>query len=446
MPGLLKNKEVKNAGWMIGGKMMQMIISLVVGVLTARYLGPSNYGLINYAATYVAFFSSLCSLGINAVIIKDFNDHPDDQGVAIGTTIGLRLISAFFSVITIFAAVSLIDYGEKTTMAVVMLSSMSLLFHIFDVLNPWFQYRYEAKTTATASLLAYFVVAVYKTILLVTGKSVYWFAFSTSVDYVVLAAFLLIAYSRKKGPSFRFSWAKGRELLKRSYPYILSGMMTAVYAQTDKLMLKQMLANAEVGYYSTATAICGMWTFVLAAIIDAVFPTIYRVYNINKADFEKKNRQLYAIVIYISIAASLFFVLFGSTIISILYGETYLPAASTLKILTFGTVFSYLGVARHAWVICENMQKHLTVISLSAAILNVILNYFMIPVLGTAGAALSSVVAQFLTCCIVPLFIRGMRPNVKLMVEAAFLQNVFNIKEKGQCCEEVEFAKEKKSY
>lgn len=53
---LIGNKEVKNAGWLIGGKIIQMLLSLVVGVLTARYLGPGNYGLVNYGAAYVGFF------------------------------------------------------------------------------------------------------------------------------------------------------------------------------------------------------------------------------------------------------------------------------------------------------------------------------------------------------------------------------------------------------
>ena len=52
----LKNATVKNASWLIMGKVAQMAISLIVGVLTARYLGPSNYGLINYASAYTAFF------------------------------------------------------------------------------------------------------------------------------------------------------------------------------------------------------------------------------------------------------------------------------------------------------------------------------------------------------------------------------------------------------
>ncbi len=425
-----KNKEIKNAGWMIGGKVMQMLISLIVGLLTARYLGPSNYGLLNYAATYIAFFSSLCSLGINGVIIKDFVDNPEEQGVSLGTTLGLRLISGALSLVTIFMAVSLIDYGETVTIAVVMLSSVSLLFHIFDVLNCWFHYRYQSKNTAIASFAAYLVMAVYKVYLLAAGKSVYWFAFATSVDYIVVAAFLLFAYFRNDGPKFRFSWKKGRALLQKSYPYILSGMMVAIYAQTDKVMLKQMLTNADVGYYSTATAICSMWTFVLTAIIDAVFPTIYRAYSNDRTEFDRKNRQLYAIIIYVSVAVSLIFTVFGKQILLLLYGAEYVPALLPLQIITWGTLFTYLGVARHAWIVCENMQKYLTAISLAAAIINVIMNYFMIPAFGTAGAAIASVIAQVVTCFIVPAFVKGLRPNVKLMLQSVFLKDVLPKKAK----------------
>ena len=99
MFGFLKNKEVKNAGWLIGGKVAQMVLSLFVGVLSARFLGPSNYGLISYANALIAFFMSLCTLGINSVIVKELIDRPDEEGVTLGSAICFRLASSFCSVI-----------------------------------------------------------------------------------------------------------------------------------------------------------------------------------------------------------------------------------------------------------------------------------------------------------------------------------------------------------
>ncbi len=424
MISILKTRESQNALWLICGKICQMILGLVVGVLSARYLGPSNYGLINYAAAYVAFFTSLCTLGINSVIIKDFVDNPNECGKAIGTAILLRLISSVLSTITIISFVGIIDGDERLTIVVVSLSSLSLIFNIFDTFNSWFQYIYKSKITAISIFIAYFTTAVYKIVLLVLQKDVQWFAFATSVDHIILAFVLWMAYRNLKGPRLSFSIKKAKQLLGKSYHYILSGMMVAVYGHTDKLMLKQMMTDADVGYYSTATAICGMWVFVLSAIIDAMYPTILRLHKTSGIEFEKKNKQLYALVFYISAFVSLLFTFFGTTIIKILYGEAYLQAALPLRVITWYTAFSYLGVARNAWIVCENRQKYLKYMYVGAAIGNVGLNFVLIPVMGATGAAFASLATQIATSILLPLFFKEMRGNVKLIGQAILLKGL----------------------
>lgn len=420
------NKEARNAGWLIGGKIAQMLLSFAVGVLTARYLGPSNYGIINYAAAYVAFFTSMCTLGINAVIIRDFVEHPQEQGTAIGTSIVLRTVSSFLSIILIFCVVSIVDQDEPTTIIVALLCSVSLLFQVMDTFNYWFQSRYESKVTSIATFVAYAATSLYRIILLILQKDVMWFAFATSVDYICLGLILWLSYRKHNGPKLRYSWSKGKYLLSRSYHYILSGMMAAIYGQTDRFMLKQMLDESSVGFYSLASSLSNMWVFVLQAIIDSMYPTIINLYGIDQKQFEKKNRQLYAIVIYVSIAAAACFVIFAPLIIRLLYGDAYLPAIGPLRIITWYTIFAFLGVARNAWIVCENQQKYLKYMYLSAAFINIGLNYFMIPLWGASGAALASLVTQVCTSLILTCFWKDMRPNVKLMVDALLLKDIFD--------------------
>lgn len=421
-----RNKEIINASWLIIGKIFQMILSLFVGLITARYLGPSNYGLVNYGTSYVALFSSFCTLGINSVIVKEFVDHPDEQGIALGTTIVLRIITAILSIITILSIVYIVDNGNETTIIVVALCSIGLIFNVFEIFNYWFQSRYQSKVTAMVALIAYSFTSIYKIILLIKKSDVKWFAFSTSFDYFIVAILLFYLYKKNNGQKLCFSKLKVKELLGKSYHYILAGMMVSIYGQTDKLMLKQMLDSASVGYYSTATTICGMWTFVLAAIIDSMYPTIIKLFNIqNIQAFEKKNRQLYCIVFYVSVGVSLIFFVFGEFIISLLYGKEYLQAVVPLKIITWYTAFSYLGTARNAWIVCENKQKYLKYIYISAAILNIIMNYIFIPFWGVAGAALASLITQILTIIGAPFFIKELRPNLKLMLDAVLFKGLF---------------------
>lgn len=414
----LSNKEVKNSGWIIGEKLLRMIISLFVGIYTARFLGPSNFGLINYAAAYTAFFMSFCTLGINSVIIKNFADHPEEEGLTIGTTIVIRGLSSILAAISIVGIVFVVDAGEPTTICVCALSSISLVFHVLDTIYYWFQSRYLSKITSIATFVAYIAVVIYRIILLSTKASVTYFALANSIDYIIIGIFLYTSYRKHNGPKLGFSWKKAGELLSVSYHFILSGIMVSIYGQTDKIMLKQMMGDTEVGFYSTAVGLCNMWVFVLSAIIQSIVPTIIRYSKENEELFNRKNRQLYMIVFYLSFLASLFFTFFSGIVIRILYGQEYLGAVTPLRIITWYTAFSYLGVARDTWIVCKGHQKYVKYMYLSAAIINIGLNLLFIPLMQAAGAALASLITQICTSIILPFFIKALRPNAILILQA----------------------------
>lgn len=420
----LSSSTLRNAGWLVGGRLVNKILAFVVGVLSARYLGPSNQGLIDYVMAYVTFFASLCNLGINSVIVKEFVDHPEDEGTALGTSMVMQAISSLLSGVMILGLVYLMDGGDMLTVAVAALSSVGMVFHVFDTMKRWFYHRMESKYTAIATVVAYLTVSIYKIVLLITGRGVLWFAVATSVEYLVVAIFLLAAYKKKGGPKFAFSWAKGRQLLSASNGYIISGLMVSIYAVTDKLMLEGMLDKASVAYYGRAVAVSTMWTFLLEALIDALSPGIIQASAKDRALFEKKNRQLYAIIIYSALFASVVICPLAKPIVRILYGEEFLPAVAPLRIVTWYTAFSYLGGARSAWAVSENKQKYLKYLYFGAAVLNVALNAVMIPLWGVSGAAVASLITQVSTVTFLPLMIPAMRPNVKLMAQAFLLRKI----------------------
>ena len=421
---ILRSKVTKNAGWIIAGRIYHMLLAFFVGLLTARYLGPSNFGLINYAATYTTFFASFCTLGINSVIIKNFVEHPDEEGEAIGSAIILRTITSILSVVMIVCITLIADRGETTTNIVVFLCSIGVIFQVMDTLNYWFQAKLKSKYSSLATVVSYTVVSIYKIWLLATEKSVEWFAISGSVDYMVVAIVLLWMYKRHNGPQFTCSVRKAKELFLSSYHFILAGLMVSIYGSTDKFMLKQLLNESEVGFYSTAVSLCNTWVFLLSAIIDSFYPVVLQSFK-NKRLFDRKNKQLYAIVFYVSVCVSSLFSLLASPIICILYGSAYAPAVAPLRIITWYTAFSYLGVARNAWIVSYNKQNYLKYLYIGAAVTNVVLNMMMIPIWRASGAALASLLTQISTILLFPAIIKDLRPNAKLMIDAFFLRDVF---------------------
>ncbi len=425
---ILKNRIVRNSGWLIGGKVLQMAISLVVSLLTARYLGPSNYGLINYAAAYTGFFTAFCNLGISYVLVKELVDSPENEGQLMGTTLILRLISSTLSAIMIICLVCVLDAGEPTTILVVALSCIGMVFHVFDTFNYWFQWRLQSKVCAIATFVAYVITAAYKLILLATGKSVIYFAFATSVDHICIAVMLLIAYKNNDGTRMTFSRKWAVRLLKKGFPYILPTLMGAIYTQVDKFMLKQIISEAEIGFYSTAVTVSGLWCFVIAAIIDSVYPSLLEANKANDGTFIRKNKTLYAIVFYVCIGVSVVITILAEVIINILYGKAYHGAVNPLRILTWYTAFAYLGVARQAWIVCNGKEKYLVHIYVISAAVNVVLNLILIPYFGASGAAVATLMTQIATV-FAPYLIKGMRENAVMMAEAILLRGVFAKKE-----------------
>lgn len=400
------------------------MLTFVVSIFTARYLGPNNFGLINYATAFTTFFASLCNLGIDSIIIKNFVDHPEEEGKAIGSAIVLRAASSMLSAVMIVGIVSIVDDGEPATILVAFLSSIGLFFQIFDTFKYWFQARLQSKYVVMATVISHIIVSSYKLVLLVTRKNVAWFAMATSVDYAVMGVFLMAAYRKNGGPKLTVSWGKAKELLYSGRSFVVAGMMVSIYAVTDKLMLKHMLDEASVAYYSLAVSLSTTWTFVLQAIIDSMYPSVLWTFDKEQDAFCKMNRQMYAIVIYMATTVSFAISFLAEPIVKSLYGTAYIPAVRPLRIVVWYTAFSYLGVARNAWVVCMNRQRYLKYLYFSAAVFNIGLNLLLIPLLGPSGAAAASLITQISTTVLLPALIPQLRPNAKLMLEALLLKDV----------------------
>lgn len=412
---LFKNKVAKNASWIISCRVAQSVLSLVIGMLTARFLGPSNYGVINYVASIVAFVTPIMYLGLNSTIVHELISRPDKEGEVLGTSILMSVCSAILCIIGVVSFVYFVNAGERETLIVCAIYSVLLVFNAIDLIQYWFQAKLMSKYTSVAMLIAYAVVSLYKIFLLVTQKSVYWFAASNFLDYALIALFLIVIYKNKQGQKLSFSKKTAGDLFSKSKYYIVSSMMVTIFAQTDKIMIKNMLGNEMVGLYTAAVTTASVLSFVFSAIIDSFRPEILKSGKEAESKFEKNMILLYSIIIYLSLVVSAFMTMFAPVLINILFGRRYIAASSSLQIIVWYTTFAYIGSVRNVWILARGLQKHLWKINLSGALLNVILNSVLIPYWGINGAAIASLVTQIFTNVVVGWLIKDIRDNNRLM-------------------------------
>lgn len=413
---LKRNKVANNAVWIVVGKVAQSLLSLIVGMLTARYMGPSNYGLISYAASIVAFVVPIMNLGLSNVLVQEYTNRPDEEGEIFGSAILVSVFSSLLCIAGVIAFSAVFDRGKPETNLVVALYSIMLLFQAFELITYWFQAKFLSKYVAIASFISYGIVSAYKIFLLVTKASIFWFAVSNSIDYCLIAILLLATYRKLGGKRFRFSGSVASRMLSNSKHYIVSSLMVTIFAQTDKIMLKGMINETAVGYYTAAITCAGISQFIFGAIIDSMRPSIFICKKENNIEsYEKNICRLYCVIIYLALLQSLFMTLLSNVIVRILYGAEYSPSAGVLKIAVWYTTFSYMGTVRNIWILAEGKQKYLWVINLGGALMNIILNWILIPMFGVNGAAIASVITQFFANITMNRLMSPLRYNNKLI-------------------------------
>ncbi len=411
------NKVINNAKWIVLCKLAQSVLQLVVGMISARYLGPANYGLINYAASIVAFAVPIMRLGFDATLVREYIESPEQEGKIAGTSIVLNLISgaACTIAVTVFSAVS--NINDRITILVCGLYSLSLIFAAAEMIQYWFQYKLMSKYSSVIMLCSYFAVSGYKIFLLITQKSVYWFAVTHSIEYGLIALCLFVIYF-KKGKSFGFSWQLGKKLLKNSKHYVLAALMLVLIQNTDHIMLTLMISKEENGFYSAAITTAGIFQFVYTAIVDSYRPVILADKKENSNNYIINMTRLYSITLYLSIAQSLVFTVGAEIIVGLLYGKDYVATVPVLRILVWFLAFAVMGSVRNVWILAEQKQKYLWLINLSGAVFNILLNLLLIKPFGACGAAFASLLTQIFSNLILGFIYKPLRDNNKIILNS----------------------------
>ena len=395
--------------------------------MTARYFGPSNYGLINYAAAVVAFFVPIMQLGFRSTLVQEYIHNAENEGQVLGTSTVLTVLSSLLCMIGVASFVMITNGNEKETILVCVLYSGVLLFQATEMIQYWFQAKLLSKYTSVVSLGAYVVISLYKIYLLATGKSIYWFAISNALDYLLISAGLFVVYWKKGNSPLSFSMAMAKKLLGKSKYYIISSMMVTVFGHIGSIALEFFSDKEAVGFYTAAITCAGMTGFVFNALIDSARPVILSQKQTDQAKYEKGVIGLYSIIFYTSVLQSVGICIFANLIVRILYGAAYQAAVEPLRIIAWYTIFSYFGPVRNIWILAEGKQQYLWIINLSGAVVSLILNFVLIPIWGVSGAAVAALLTQFATNVLMGYFIKPLRESTVLMVKGLNPQNIFTM-------------------
>ena len=410
----LASRFIGNTGWMMFKNIYSMLVSLIVGSLSARYLGPSNYGLISYASSIISFFTTVSKLGMDTVVVAEIVRKPEKEGSYLGSALVMRLITSILSFFAIWGLMLVLEPGNTLLIVVTILQAIAIVFQTTEVLYYWFQARLEMKYVTIAGVLALTVTGIWRISLLANEATVQWFAFSSSISALVSGISIVYFYLRKSKVKLSVSLPDCKFILSRSAPFIVNGLAVTLYTQLDRIMLGRVVSETAVGYYSAASTIAVMWEFVPTAITNSARPLLVSMYEKGRAKFEYNYKMILVGISLLGLLVGVFFTVFAKLIVYILYGEAYYSAIPALSILIWSTSFAMIGTARGIWIVSENKNKYPMYFTLSGAILNAVLNAMVIPTFGVTGASVTTLVTQCFTAIFMPSLFKETRYFCKL--------------------------------
>ena len=388
-------KYFKNTSWLFAEKILRMVVGLFVGIWVARYLGPEQFGLFNYAQSFVGLFVAIAGLGLDGIIVRELVKDESKRDALLGTAFRLKLIGALLVLIALAIAVNLSQQDSLTTLLIFTIASATV-FQSFNVIDFYFQAKVLSKYIVYANIISLLISSLVKIGLILNDAPLLYFAYSILFDSFILMCGFLYFYRYKKYLISQWFFDKklARSLLKDSWPLILAGVASMINMRIDQVMLGSMASFKVVGNYAAAVRISELWLMLPMLIGASIYPAIISAKKIGHEFYRDRIIKTIKYMASFAIPFAIVVTLLAGFIVDLLYGDEYVEAKYYLAIhiwsgLPYVVFFAYSRVA-----IIENITITGFYIAVFVVISNIILNYIFIPVYGGVGAATVSLIVH----------------------------------------------------
>ncbi len=445
-------KVLSNISWLFIDKVLRMGVGLFVMAWVARYLGPEQFGLWNYAIAFTSLFGAFATLGLDGIVVRELVKTPEKTNELLGTAFVLRLIGSIVAFTLSVGIAFFTGNKDPLTLSLIALSAGGFIFQAFLTIDYFYQAHIISKYTVWSQNLAFLIMSVVKIVLIILKASLLAFAVAGLIEIILGSIFLIFTYlyifkrhshiisnqSRIMEPvtarssqnlhSLLFNWsfskATAKSLLKDSWPLIIGSISALIYMRIDLIMVKELLGNIEAGYYTVAQRISESFLFLTVIITQTVFPVATETKKISKELYYRNLLLIYGILTKIAFIICLIIFFSSELIIRYIWGEFYIESIKILQLYVWTSFFVFLSNGSWIFYINENLQKFSMYRLVLGALVNVVLNIILIKRYGLVGAAVASLISYSISSYFFNAFSRKLLLNFKLQTLA--LLNLFN--------------------
>ena len=401
-------KILGNIGWLLAERVLRMGVGFVTIAWIARYLGSEQFGLLNYAIAIVSILSMLAKLGLEKIIVRDLVREPSTKYKTLGTAFFLQIASGIAAFCLAILIVLWLRPNDQIARIIVAIIAATVTLEAFNVIDLWFQSQVQSKYTVWAKNTAFLIVTLVRINLIRSQAPLVAFAWAAFIEVALGVVGLAITYqfTGEQILAWQLKADRVKVLMKESWPLILSSLAIMIYLRVDQVMLGELADDTAVGIYSAATRLSEVWPFIAIAIVNSFTASLVEAKTINETVYYEKWQTLFNWLALIAYGIAIPMTFLSTPLIVLLFGTEYSAAGPVLSVHIWSALFVFLGLAKGVWIVNEGLTGYASLSSLAGAVLNVLLNFLLIPLYREMGAAIATVVSygftDYLTCFIYP--------------------------------------------
>lgn len=287
----------------------------------------------------------------------------------------------------------------------------SSVFLAFDVADYWFQSKVQAKHVVLARGVAFTICASLRVLMMMMLAPLAAFIVISAFELIAMGVALAAIYHLKVGSliAWRYSAAHARDLIRDSWPLMLSAIMIMVYMKIDQIMIGEMLSDQEVGIYAAAVRIVEIWYVLPMLLATSIFPTLFRTRMTDMDLYFIRLQYFFDVNVLIALVLAVTLALSAGPLLNLFFGSQFASASTVLQIYAWGLLFVFLLVGTGQHLIAENQTRFALIRNIMGAVINISLNFILIPSHGIEGAAWASLAAFLTSGYLVNIFTPRMR-------------------------------------
>ncbi len=385
-----------------------------------RYLGVSDFGIMNFAISFTTIMSIFTDLGISTYVTRDLSRSPELSQKYIGNAIPLKIFLSTLTFIVTLAILFIMDYDILTKEVVLVFALQTIFLNMGWLFNGVFQAFGKMKYQAIGIIINSSLILLGSILLTYFNLGLMAVALTYMAGSLITLIYLYINLRDKITiPKFQINFNFWKKSVKEAVPFGITSIFTTIYYMIDTVMISFIVGSFAVGIYSSAYKIITVFTTIYMVYNYVVFPLMSKFYkdseDLLKISYEKSVKYLVLIMLPFAIGITIY----SQDIIVLICGKNYILAESVLKILIWNVLFVMVNGASTNLLNSSGNELAVTKINGLACLINVILNIFLIYYLSYIGASIATVITGIVVFTLMMYIIlkNSYRPNKNLIYE-----------------------------